>query len=190
MQSKADKSGGDENLALFGQAKKRKGKGPDKGKGKSEKSTSQSGKKDLSKIKCFIFHKREHYATQCLNRKKGIGKKQQQQQVASFAETQMNEFVTKFENDFSMISCLSTNVVLRDAWHVDGEASQHMTSIQQFFSSLKKLDSRVQVELGDNVKYLVAGVGPIRFHLESSNTLDFDDVLFILGLRKNLFYGG
>ena len=32
MDSKASKNGGDENLALFGQAKKGKGKGPDKGK--------------------------------------------------------------------------------------------------------------------------------------------------------------
>lgn len=32
MESKDRKNGGDENLALFGQAKKGKGKGPNKGK--------------------------------------------------------------------------------------------------------------------------------------------------------------
>jgi hypothetical protein len=36
-----------------------------KGKGKSEESTSQLGKKDLSKIKCFSCHKHDHYASQC-----------------------------------------------------------------------------------------------------------------------------
>jgi hypothetical protein len=40
MESKANKKGGDENLALFGQTNKGKGKGPNKGKGKSEESTS------------------------------------------------------------------------------------------------------------------------------------------------------
>jgi hypothetical protein len=57
MEPKANKKGGDENLALFGQSNKGRGKGPNKGKGKSEESTSQPGKKDLSKIKCFISHK-------------------------------------------------------------------------------------------------------------------------------------
>jgi hypothetical protein len=55
MESKANKKGGDKNLYLFGQTNKGKGKGPNKGKGKSEESTSQSGNKDLSKIKCFHF---------------------------------------------------------------------------------------------------------------------------------------
>jgi hypothetical protein len=74
MESKANKKGGDENLALFGQSNKGRGKGPNKGKGKSEESTSQPGKKDLSKIKCFICHKHGHYASQCLEKKKGKGK--------------------------------------------------------------------------------------------------------------------
>jgi hypothetical protein len=41
MESKANKNDGEENLALFGQSNKDKGKGPIKGKGKSEESTSQ-----------------------------------------------------------------------------------------------------------------------------------------------------
>jgi hypothetical protein len=61
--SKANKKGGDENLALFGQTNKGKDKGPSKGKGKSKESASQLGK-DLSKIKCFICHKHGHYASQ------------------------------------------------------------------------------------------------------------------------------
>jgi hypothetical protein len=38
MESKANKKGGDENLALFGQSNKGIGKGLSKGKGKSEES--------------------------------------------------------------------------------------------------------------------------------------------------------
>jgi hypothetical protein len=41
--------------------------------GNSEESTSQPGKKDLSKIKCFACHKYGHYASQCPE-KKGQGK--------------------------------------------------------------------------------------------------------------------
>jgi hypothetical protein len=60
-----------------------------------------------------------------------------------------------------------------------------MTSTRQLFSSLKKQDSQVQVKLGDDAKYLVAGVGTIPFHLESNNSLEFDDVLFVPSLKKN-----
>jgi hypothetical protein len=79
--------------------KKGGGKGPSKGKRKSEESTSHLGKKDFSKIKLFNCHKHSHYASQCPDKKKGKGK-QQQKQVAASAETQMNEFVAKFEKDF------------------------------------------------------------------------------------------
>jgi hypothetical protein len=41
----------------------------------------------------------------------------------------------------------------------------------------------VQVELGDDAKYPIAGVGIIPL---SGNSLDFDDVLFVPRLRKNL----
>jgi hypothetical protein len=41
MESKANKKGGDENLALFGYTNKGRVKGPTKGKGKSEESASQ-----------------------------------------------------------------------------------------------------------------------------------------------------
>jgi hypothetical protein len=38
-----------------------------------------------------------------------------------------------------------------------------MTSTQELFSSLTEKDSGFQVELGDDAKYLVAGVGTIPF---------------------------
>jgi hypothetical protein len=61
-----------------------------------------------------------------------------------------------------------------------------MTSAHQLFSSLKKQDLGVQVELGDDAKYPVAKVGTIPFQFESGNSLDVDDVLFVPGLKKNL----
>jgi hypothetical protein len=68
----------------------------------------------------------------------------------------MNESTTKFEKDLSLVYYISTNMIPRDAWYVDSGASRHMTSTQQLFSSLKKQDSRVQVECGDDAKYTVA----------------------------------
>jgi hypothetical protein len=138
----------------------------------------------LSKIKCFSCHKHDHYASQHLEKKKGKGK-QQQKQVATSAETQMNEFVAKFEKYFSLLPCLSTSAISRNARYVDSGASRHMTSIQRVFCSMKKQDLGVQVELGDYAKYPIVGVGTIPFQLELGNSLDFDDLLFVLGLSKN-----
>jgi hypothetical protein len=88
----------------------------------------------------------------------------------------MNEFVAKFEKYFLLVSFLSTSTISRNAWYVDNEVSRHMTSTRQLFSSLKKQDLGVQVELGDDAKYPVARVGTIPFQLELGNYLDLDDV--------------
>jgi hypothetical protein len=99
---------GEENMALVTQAKKGKGKGS---KGNNEGETSQPRmKKDLIKIKCFVCHKSGHYTSQCLKKKKGQGKSQH---VATSTETQLDEFVVKFEKEFTLVSCLSTNTVVR-----------------------------------------------------------------------------
>ena len=63
MDSKANKHVGDSDHALIGQTKKGRGKGPNKGKVKSEKSSSNPGKNDSIKIKYFICHKNNHYAS-------------------------------------------------------------------------------------------------------------------------------
>jgi hypothetical protein len=76
----------------------------------------------------------------------------------------MNEFVVKFERNFLMVSWLSTNTVPRKAWYVDSGASCHMTSARKLFSSLTKHDSRVQIELSDDVMYPII-VGTIPFQL-------------------------
>jgi hypothetical protein len=61
--------GGDENLALVSKTKKGKGKVFVK-KGDSQGEGQQSGqKRDMSKIKCYIFHKNGHFASQCPQRK-------------------------------------------------------------------------------------------------------------------------
>jgi hypothetical protein len=54
-------------------------------------------------------------------------------------------------------------MILRDARYLDNGASRHMRSSLQLFSSLKKQDLGVQIELGDDAKYLVVGVSTIPF---------------------------
>jgi hypothetical protein len=68
-----------ENLALASRVKKGKGKVRMNTCGDS---SSQAGTgKGLSKVKCFHCHKKGHYASQCLERKKG--KNRMQPEVAA-----------------------------------------------------------------------------------------------------------
>jgi hypothetical protein len=120
-------------LALVSKTRKGKGKSSSK-KGNNDGGSSQPGKKkDLSKIKCFSCHKNGHYASQCLEKKKkGNGKTQ----TTTSTETQLDEFATKFEKDYSLVSFLSTNTTMRSAWFLDNGASRHMTESTELFSSL------------------------------------------------------
>jgi hypothetical protein len=60
-----------------------------------------------------------------------------------------------------------------------------MKEAWEIFSSLVERDSRIYVELGDDAKYAVKGEGSILFHLESGGSFDVEDVLYVLGLKKN-----
>jgi hypothetical protein len=68
----------------------------------------------------------------------------------------MNKFVAKFKKDLSIVPCLSTNMVPRNAWYMDYGASCHGTSVWCLFFSLTKQDSSIQVEFGDDAKYPLA----------------------------------
>ena len=85
-----------------------------------------------------------------------------------------------------MVYCLSSKTIPKNAWYVNSGASRHIISSRELFLSLKEHVSRVQVELGDDAKYPIARVGTILLQLRSGNSLDFDDVSFGLGLKKNL----
>jgi hypothetical protein len=72
-------------------------------------------------------------------------------------DTRLDEFATKFEKDYSLVSCLSTNTTTRSAWFLDNSASRHMTKAWELFNSLTESDSNIHVELGDDFKYAVKG---------------------------------
>jgi hypothetical protein len=61
-----------------------------------------------------------------------------------------------------------------------------MTSYRDSLKILTENNSSLQVELGDNAKYEIKGVGTTSFQLESGNSLHMKDVLFVPRLRKNL----
>lgn len=164
----------EENFSLTGNGSKAKVK---KGQGEAESNPKGEKKKDLNEIKCFHFHEFRHYAIKCLNQEES-----NKDHVARLAEVDV--FPSKFEKDFSLIACMesSTNSIV---WYINSVASFHMTGNKEYFSHLKE-DMQFQIELGNDGKCTNRGAGTDNFERDSGSSLHLEDVLYVLGLKRNL----
>jgi hypothetical protein len=100
------------------------------------KSGSAGGSRDMSKVKCFACHNIGHYASQSTNKKK------KEAQVAASASTEMDDFAKKFEEEFYLVTFLSSSSFAEcggiGAWIMDSGSSRHMTGVRSMF--LRVLD--------------------------------------------------
>jgi len=75
--------------------------------------------------------------------------------------------------------------MVTNMWYIESGASCHMMGVIEYFTSLKE-ELDFYIELGDNAKYLVAGIGTVKFQRESDKPLLVEDALYVLGMTKNL----
>jgi hypothetical protein len=61
-----------------------------------------------------------------------------------------------------------------------------MTGFRSSLTNLTKKSSSLQVELGDDSRHAVKGVGEASLQLDSGKPISIKDVLFVQGLKKNL----
>ena len=80
-----------------------------------------------------------------------------------------------------MASTIGSNI-----WYVDNGVSCHMTGQKRFFKDLQEGGIGIHVMLGDDAQYQAHGVGTVSFQSEYEKPLSFVDVLYVLGLTKNL----
>jgi hypothetical protein len=160
----------EENVALATTSKKKFRKGP-----KGGQKPKGEGKKETSKVKCFSCHKFGNYAGQCPNKKK--------KQTTASAEVE--EFSTNFDKEFSLIACLSSRTTTPDTWYIDSGASRHMTVVRENLIDLTQCGD-AEVVLGDDREVKVAGCGTVSFQRESLPPMTLTEVLYVLGLKKNL----
>jgi hypothetical protein len=74
-------------------------------------------------------------------------------------------FIARLGTTFSMVSCLSTNIVPGVGWYVDDGASRHMTTNTSTLLRLEEQVIDMHVDLGDDGKYPVIGLGSISFRM-------------------------
>eukprot|EP00253_Pinus_taeda_P005132 PITA_05132 len=168
----SSKNDDEENLALASKARKQKGKATH-----SKLNSSHGGKKgDKSKVICFNCHEMGHYATNCPSKKskKGSTKGWEGEALAS-----------QFKMEFTLITCMVSSMV-GCSWYLDSGASFYMTDDKSLFNTLEEKDLKMHIEMGDDGKYNVLGVGMVAFQREHGAPLTLIDVKYVPGLKKNL----
>jgi hypothetical protein len=98
--------------------------------------------------------------------------------------------LTKEEiEDYVLFFALSRSVTPRkDTWLIDSGASKHMKGQRDILSSLTEKDFPQKVSLGDDYQYPIKGMGESTYKLDSGTPLRMKDVLYVLGLTKNLLF--
>ena len=138
----------------------------------------KGSKIDISKVRCYSCNTYGHYASQCPNKQKV------KQQVAATAE--IEEFSSKFEQDFSLVSMVSStdsnNYIYDNTWLIDSGSTSHMTGKLDTFHIIHEIGRGHYV----NGTHEVRGIGKVIFQLEFNETLELYGVLFFPGLRDNL----
>ena len=71
-------------------------------------------------------------------------------------------------------------------WFVDSRPFRRMTSAREQFTQFSEKELNLEVELGDNRIVRAVGVGIVSFQRESLRPLKVKEVLYVLGLKKNL----
>ena len=159
----------EEKIALVGRGKWNKSQ--------SKPESSQGGKKKyLSKIKCFHCHEFGHYATKCPH--KNPSKKNLEGGVGE-------SFASQFELYFTLIACM-VRKMMGSVWYLDSSASFHMTGCRQFFSYLEEEDLKMHIEMRYDRRYNATKICIFIFQRDLVTPLRFKDVIFILGLNKNI----
>jgi hypothetical protein len=79
-----------------------------------------------------------------------------------------------------------TGMIEDDMWIINSGASRHMTEDQARLSNLNEKKTSYKVELGDKSTYPVEGFGQASVILKTGNNVHLSNVLYVLGLEKNL----
>ena len=87
--------------------------------------------------------------------------------------------------DFTLFACMVSSIMVC-VWYIDSGASFHMTGDKSLFNTLEEKDLNMHIEMGDERRYSVSGVGTVTFQREHGAPITLTDVKYVLGLKKKL----
>ena len=125
---------------------------------------------------CFNFHEVFHYATNCPLKKSNKGSSEGYEGKA---------LASQFKLDFTLIACMVSSM-MGCGWFLDSGASFHMTDNKSLLSTLEENDLQMHIEMGNDERYSVSGVGMVAFQREHGALNTLTDVKYVPGLKKNL----
>jgi len=91
------------------------------------------------------------------------------------------------QQEYYLISALSGTITKsEEIWLMDSGASKHMTGFKQNPANYRDKKFNVKVELGDDGTFDIKDFGSASFQLQSDNIFHIDEIIYVLGLKKNL----
>ena len=69
---------------------------------------------------------------------------------------------------------------------VDSGATHHFSRYKKVLSNLVERETKLKIILGDNSTHPGKGFGSVKFQLNSGELVMLHDVMYVLGLMKNL----
>ena len=147
--------------------------------------------KYFSNYECFTCHKLGHIAINCPMKAERVkNMKRFQAHTTEDSDQEIEEEAKKYEESIEehlLISSLTWSVSLgNDTWLFDSRASKHMSGYKDSLSCLVQKESPHKVMLGGDSQYRIKGMGEASYKLDSGKSMKMRDVLYVLGLKKNL----
>lgn len=132
-------------------------------------------KKPFFDKKCFYCKKTGHMIKDCRTRiaAEAINSNNQSNVVTKVHKLYVAALIVKEESD--------------STWYIDTGATQHMCFEKDSFTNYEPYNKHQLVYLGDNSTHRIQGQGYVTVTLLNGQIKQIPDVLYIPGLRKNLF---
>lgn len=107
------------------------------------------------------------------------------QKKSKFSKYESN-FVTQSEYILMFYLTSSSPLDSWDSWFGDSGATHHFSSYKEVLSNLVERESNLKITLGENSTHPINGLGSVKFHLNSRESIILHDVMYVPRLKKNL----
>ena len=167
-----------------------------KGKHSHQKDNPRISNRDLSKLRCFTCDERGHFSRDCpRNKSNSHKKKDKRKHHAHTVEhddpprkrvKQESEDSSSDEEYVLIFSLMGTVTHGRNDWLIESGSSKNMTGFKEYFLNISEHKSPHKVKLEDDYQHPIKGSGESSYKLDSGKSMKMKDVLFVLGLNKNI----